>query len=124
MTKYFDIGGKSRPVLWNVYALAQWEQEIGKDLSAWSVEFIKGKILYMDMIKMVRIALTEGALDLIDNDKSGGNKHADLLNVSDRNVAGWMEESKETFGQITQYCISNMPFREGEKGNPQSPAEK
>ncbi|MBW1612406.1 MAG: hypothetical protein JRJ57_00195 [Deltaproteobacteria bacterium] len=125
MVKYFNIGGKERPVLWNVYSLARWEKEIEKDLGSWSAEFVRGKILYMDMIKMVRIALLEGALELAENSKQDRNKQAELLTVTDRHVAMWMEESREVFGEITQYCISNMPFAQGDdKGNPQSPAQE
>lgn len=117
--KNFTIGGTERPALWNVYALAQWEKDIGRDLGSWSADFVSGKVQYMDMIKMVRIALIEGALAMIEKKGEDKSKHAELFSVTDRKVAMWMEEDEDQFGQLTRYCIKNMPFRAEEKKNDQ-----
>lgn len=97
MVKYFNLGGKDRPVFFGMAALVAYETAANRPVSSLILEMAAGEVKLGDMIVMVASGLEHGA------SKTGKPEKFDLLEVYD-----WIDEAPEMLPAIMEHFADSQ----------------
>ena len=111
--KTIEIGGKQRPVLFGINALAEFNQATGTDF-AWIFKIIENPFAldFNQLRWLVYTGLKQGA------EESGKD-----IDFTIKDVGNWLNDDFDKFPEFTAELADSMPKMESKGKNPEAPVK-